>query len=129
MQRGEQLREIHADRGDRITVAAVREFTPARLKHWIQEEARTYFEKTKAQRFKLHNFRGTAMSRARIAGVAVDDAAVAFDCNPDTMREHYLAFDRARIADGVFAQIQNGGAAKGAKNGSGGAVGAQEPKK
>jgi hypothetical protein len=50
----------------------------------------------------------------------------AFDCNPDTMREHDLVFDRAKVADGVFTQIQNGGAAGGAKNGNGGTVGAQE---
>ena len=77
-----------------------------------------YFETTKASKFKLHNFRGTAMSKARIAGVALDDAAVAFDCNPDTMREHYLAFDRAKVADGVFTQIQNGGHWGGSGGGS-----------
>jgi len=123
----DQLRAIHATRGHLLTAAAVQDFSPARLKRWIQDETRTYFDKTKARKFKLHNFRGTAMSKARIAGVAVDDAAVAFDCNPDTMREHYLAFDRAKVADRVFSQIQNGGAAGGAKNGNGGAVGAQEP--
>ncbi|MBN2021896.1 MAG: hypothetical protein JW809_03815 [Pirellulales bacterium] len=61
--------------------------------------------------------------------MAVDDAAIAFDCNPDTMGEHYLAFDRAKVADGVFTQIQNGGAngnGTSEKNRIGGAVGAQK---
>jgi hypothetical protein len=112
-----------------LTAAAVQDFSPARLKRWLQDEARTYFDTTKARKFKLHNFRGTAMSKARIAGVPVDDAAVAFDCNPDTMREHYLAFDRAKVADGVFAQIQDRGANGNGtpkKNRNGGAVGAQK---
>ena len=55
--------------------------------------------------FKLHNFRGTAMSKARMAGVAESDAAVAFGCNPSTMREHYLALDEAAIADKVFSAM------------------------
>jgi hypothetical protein len=60
------------------------------------------------------------MSKARLAGISYDDAAVAFDCEPRVMQQHYAAFDKASIADRVFGQIQNG------KTG-GGAVGAQEP--
>ena len=74
----------------------------------MQDEAKNYFDKTKARKFKLHNFRGTAMSKARVAGVSTDDAAIAFDCTVATMQQHYLAFDKARVADDVFSRIQNG---------------------
>lgn len=84
-----------------------------RLKRWIQDEAKNYFDKTKARKFKLHNFRGTAMSKARVAGVSTDDAAIAFDCTVSTMQQHYLAFDKARVADAVFSRIQNSGASSG----------------
>ena len=48
------------------------------------------------------------MSKARVAGVSTDDAAIAFDCTVATMQQHYLAFDKARVADEVFSRIQNG---------------------
>jgi hypothetical protein len=59
------------------------------------------------KRFKLHNFRGTAMSQARMAGVSFDDAAVAFGCNPETMRRHYIALDEVAITDRVMERIQS----------------------
>ena len=37
----------------------------------------------KSEQFKLHNFRGTAMSKARMAGISYDDDAVAFGCHPE----------------------------------------------
>lgn len=40
-------------------------------------------------------------------------AAIAFDCTVATMQQHYLAFDKARVADEVFSRIQNGGASSG----------------
>ena len=113
----EELREVHRRKGNHQPANAVRAFTPARLKRWMQDEAKYYFDKTKARKFKLHNFRGTAMSKARLAGVSTDDAAIAFDCTVATMQQHYLAFDKARVADQVFSRIQtansgNGQAAK-----------------
>lgn len=66
------------------------------------------------KKFKLHNFRGTAMSRARMAGVSYDDAAVAFGCNPQTMRQHYIALDETEISDRVMDKIQG---KNGEKNG------------
>jgi hypothetical protein len=101
----DDLRAAHLRKGAPNHAKAVRDFTPARMVHWIQKEAKAYFKLSKAKRFKLHNFRGTAMSRARMAGVAESDAAIAFGCNPTTMRQHYLALDEARIADEVFAKM------------------------
>lgn len=109
----EELREVHRRKGNHQPANAVRAFTPARLKRWMQDEAKNYFDRTKARKFKLHNFRGTAMSKARLAGVSTDDAAIAFDCTVATMQQHYLAFDKARVADEVFSRIQNGRANSG----------------
>lgn len=101
----DELRAIHQKRGMQHHARAVHDFAPPRLVNWLQDQSKLYFKETKAKRFKLHNFRGTAMSKARMAGVAESDAAVAFGCNPATMREHYLALDEAAIADKVFSAI------------------------
>ena len=68
-------------------------------------EALLYIRETAAEEFNLHHFRGTAMSRARMAGASESDAAIAFGCTPDTMRQHYLALDEEAIADSVFEKI------------------------
>jgi hypothetical protein len=52
--------------------------------------------------FKLHHYRGTAMSRALEAGIPYEQAAIAFGCSPDTMRKHYLTLNETAIADGVM---------------------------
>jgi hypothetical protein len=70
------------------------------------------------QHFKLHNFRGTAMSRARTAEVSYDDASIAFGCHPETMRKHYVALDETSISDRVMDRIQSPPTSKsGEKNG------------
>lgn len=86
----------------------VKEYKPLRLMRWLQRQARTYFETTDAKRFKLHNYRGSAMSKARLLGVPYDDAAIAFGCNPETMRKHYVATDEQAISDSVFAVLNSG---------------------
>ena len=45
------------------------------------------------------------MTRAWTAGIKIEDAAIAFGCDPETMREHYLALDEQAIADRVLGQI------------------------
>jgi integrase len=102
-----QLRAIHRKRGKPGYGTMVGEFQPERLVNWLQDQVIRYFKKNpKAKRFKLHNFRGTAMSRARMAGVSFDDAAVAFGCNPETMRQHYVALEEQEISDRVMDKIQ-----------------------
>ena len=49
-----------------------------------------------------------------MAGVSYDDAAVAFGCNPQTMRQHYIAVDETEISDRVMEKIQG---RNGEKNG------------
>ena len=46
------------------------------------------------------------MSRAKMAGVSYEDAAIAFGCNPETMRQHYLALDEIAITDRVMDEVQ-----------------------
>ena len=101
----EQLRNIHKGSGNLHHARAVKDFSLNRLVSWLQKQAKMYFRETGTERFKLHNFRGTAMSRARMAGVSEDDAAVAFGCSTQTMREAYLSLDEVTLADGVFGRI------------------------
>ena len=101
----DQLRAIHRARGNHHHAKAVKDFSPARLVGWLQEQKSLYIQETEAEDFHLHNFRRTAMSRARMAGASESDAAIAFGCTPDTMRQHYLVLDEEKIADSVFERI------------------------
>jgi site-specific recombinase XerD len=102
----EELRQARLKRGHPNHTKAVLGFTPDRMVNWLQDQARAYFKASGAERFKLHNFRGTAMSKARMARIADSDAAIAFGCNPQTMRQHYQSLDEAEIADDVFSRMQ-----------------------
>ncbi len=88
-----------------ITASNVGIFSPERLKVWLQHQLIAFRKATNGSRFKLHNLRGTPMSRARTAGIQIDDASITFGCNPQTMRQHYLNLDETRIADDVFNRI------------------------
>jgi integrase len=79
---------------------------PRRFKKWLQDQAKEYFRSTKAKRFKLHSLRATAMTGAREVGIPVDDAAVFFGCNPETMKQYYLAPDEVAISDSVFDKLR-----------------------
>lgn len=105
----EQLRAVHIQQGNSHHAACVREFVPAQLVRWLQKEKQKYLAATpEAKPFRLHNFRGTAMSKARTAGVSFDDAAVAFGCHPETMRKHYISLNEETITDRVMDAIQGG---------------------
>ena len=43
------------------------------------------------------------------------------------MQQHYLAFDKARVADEVFSRIQNGRVGRAQQNGEGNGRAQQEP--
>jgi hypothetical protein len=78
-----------------------------------QREKRRYLKQNpQAKAFKLHNLRGTAMTRAKEAGISYEDAAVAFGCNPETMRKHYVAIDEIMVSDRVMEAIQGEGVKK-----------------
>ncbi len=102
----EQLRSIYLDRGCPHQAQRVSVCRPERLKDWLENEAQLDFKKhPKRLKFKLHNLRGAAMPRAWTAGIKIEDAAIAFGCDPETMREHYLALDEQAMADRVLGQI------------------------
>jgi len=134
----QQLRAVHIEQGNSHHAACVRNFIPAQLVRWLQKEKQKYFDSNpEAKPFKLHNFRGTAMSKARMAGVSYDDAAVAFGCHPETMRRHYISLDEETITDRVMDAIQgrNGeadaeksGEKSGEMNGNGSSNGNGRPK-
>ena len=100
-----ELKAIHLRRNWPQSANLVRPFTPARLVRWLQKQPKLFQEETGCQPFKLHNFRGTAMSRARRAGASYDDASIAFGCQPETMRKHYVAEEEEAIADAVMDLI------------------------
>lgn len=108
----EQLRSVYVARKETNHALAVKGFDPKRLKRWVQKEKEEYLNAHKddptIRHFKLHNLRGTAMSRAKQAGATYDQASIAFGCHPETMRKHYLQLDETEIADGVFDMIQTG---------------------
>lgn len=85
----EQLRTIYLDRGCPHHAKRVSGHRPERLKDWLENKAQLYIKKRpKRPKFKLHNLRGAAMTRAWTAGIKVEDAAIAFGCDPETMRGH-----------------------------------------
>ena len=101
-------RKVHRKRGSTRYASLVKQFSPTILIRWLQAEKLAYFaENPNAKRFKLHNLRGMAMSRARMLGITYDDAAVAFGCNPETMRRHYLALNEVDITDRVMERMHD----------------------
>jgi hypothetical protein len=102
----EQLRAFHRGRGRHDHAASVRDYAPHRLVSWLEDEVEKFrTAHPEVRKFKLHNFRGTSMSRAKTAGVSYDEAAVAYGCHPETMRKHYIDLDETRISDSVFDRI------------------------
>jgi integrase len=103
----EQLREVYVRRGRPNLARCVADFDPRRVVNWFQDRLAEYRKgNPEARRYKLHNLRGTAMSKAKQAGVAYDAAAIAFGCHPETMRSHYVRLDETTIADAVMESIQ-----------------------
>jgi hypothetical protein len=106
-----QLRRVYLARGrNRWAKMVATDYQPMRLKKWLEREKQQYLkENPNVKKFKLHNLRGTAMSQAKEAGIHFEDAAIAFGCNPNTMRKHYLAFDEVAVTDRVMDAIQGNG--------------------
>lgn len=102
-----ELRQFHIRRGKPQHARMVKEFRPDKIVGWIQDEIQVFrATHPEIKYFKLHNFRGTAMSKARAKGVSYDDAAIAFGCHPETMRKHYIQLDEIPISDDVMDRIQ-----------------------
>lgn len=104
------LRAIHARRKTKNHATCVKPFDPKRLKRWLQQQIADYCEENKDvpgfRPFTAHNFRDTAMTRAWDADIPVDKAAIAFGCNAETMKRHYIRKEKIAITDAVFDQIR-----------------------
>ena len=111
----EQLNAIHRRRRRR-RYATCQEFRPERLKRWLQKEIGRYNEEHEGKPgfvpFTAHNFRDTAMTRAWDCDIDLDRAAIAFGCNRETMKKHYIRKEALVVADAVFEKIHG-------KNGNG----------
>jgi hypothetical protein len=102
----EGLRSIHGSRGRHDHAASTRDFTPERMIACLEDQQQTFFEANPSvRRFKLHNFRGLGMSRAKELGVPYDAAAIAFGCHPETMRRHYVVLDETAISDNIMDRL------------------------
>jgi len=55
--------------------------------------------------FTAHIFRDAAFTRAWDANIPLEKAAIAIDCNPPTVRKHYVFKNKIRIADEVFDKL------------------------
>lgn len=104
----DQLRDLLLKRGRPHQAGRVKfPFDPNRLVNWLQDRV-VEFRRAHPEipRFKLHNFRGTAMSRAMESGANYNEASIAFGCHPETMRKNYLKFNETAISDAVMDRIQ-----------------------
>lgn len=104
----EQLNAIYRKRGQR-KYAQCRDFRPERLKRWLQNEITDYNKENEGKPgfvpFTAHNFRDTAMTRAWDADIDLDRAAIAYGCNRETMKKHYIRKEALAVADAVFEKI------------------------
>jgi hypothetical protein len=82
------------------------DFDPARMAAWVMTLFADYHEDHPDRpRITSHQFRKKAFTDAYRAGVPLDAAAIAFGCDPTTIRGHYLGVSEAEIADSVFAKL------------------------
>lgn len=103
----EQLREYHRRKGFENHAKCVKDFQPHRLKRFLQNEVSEFCQTHPEVRpFTIHDFRGTAMSTAKRAGVSYDEAAITFGCHPETMRRHYITLDEVAVSDAVLDRLQ-----------------------
>ena len=101
----DQLRQ-HLDARGKPSHKVNPEFCADRLKWWIQDELADYnAAHTEQQRIKAHDFRRKAMTEAWKLGIPLEKAAIAFGCNPTTMRQHYIALNETEVADEVLQAI------------------------
>lgn len=83
------------------------DYRPERFTSWMEHQLIDFRNANPdVPYFTLHNYRGTAMSTARQAGISYADASIAFGCNPETMRKYYVKLDETAISDSVMAALQ-----------------------
>ena len=87
--------------------ARVKDYGPARLVGWTQDElGRFHDEREKKasehgeryERFTLHDFRRTAITGMQMAGVSEKEVSVMVGATPEVIRRHYERLDQLAIA-------------------------------
>jgi integrase len=82
------------------------EFHPARLYMWVLNLFKEYRGTgPKTGPITSHQFRKRAFTLAWKGDVRVQEAAIAFGCNPDTLLKHYVRLDEQETTNAVFARI------------------------
>jgi len=108
----EQLNAFYRKRGKK-KYAQCEEFRPGRLRRWLQKEITRYSRENEGKPgfvpFTAHNFRDTAMTKAWDADIDLERAAIAYGCNRETMKKHYIRKDALVTADAVFEKIHGKG--------------------
>lgn len=106
----DELNAIYRSRGKR-KYARCQEFRPERLKRFLQNEIIEYNTENDGKPgfvpFTAHNFRDTAMTKAWDADIDLDRAAIAYGCNRETMKKHYIRKEALAVADAVFIRVQS----------------------
>jgi integrase len=83
------------------------DFSPERLKWWLQDEIADYCEAhPEVERFSAHSFRKHAMTEAWKLKIEPQRAAIAYGCNVRTMMAHYVGLDEEAVAEAVMREVQ-----------------------
>lgn len=83
------------------------DFDPVRMSQWVMDLFRDYRKVRPGwQRLTSHHFRKKAFTEAYRAGIPLHDAATAFTCDVETIRQHYLGIEEQEITNVVFAKLQ-----------------------
>ena len=102
------LRECYKRNGLRCGNYVCKQFSPRRMIRWLQNVVGLFRTlHPEVPYFKPHNWRGTAITRAlELTNGNIDAVAIAFDCNPDTIRKYYAGLNKKQVTDDVLAKLQ-----------------------
>ena len=95
------------------------DFDPKRLYQWVEALFADHRKANPdAPRLTTHMFRKRAFTAAWEKGIDARHASIAYGCNVDTLKKHYVSLDEQQVTDDVFARMH--GAATGGKGGRAG---------
>ena len=102
------LRECYKRNALRCGNYVCKSFSPRRMIRWLQNVVGEFRKlHPEVPYFKPHNWRGTAITRAlELTNGNIDAVAIAFDCNPDTIRKYYAGLNKKQVARDVLGQLQ-----------------------
>ncbi len=102
------LRTCYKQNGMRCGNYICKSFSPRRMIRWLQNVVGEFRRlHPEVPYFKPHNWRGTAITRAlELTNGNIDAVAIAFDCNPDTIRKYYAGLNKKQVARDVLGKLQ-----------------------